>query len=144
MNKQQRKTYTKPLLSSEAFVPNTYVAACAPENGKTEFWLACDGQSGDGRNHSQDGCKRPTAYKITFNENTQKIESIWEMPNNSGWWDDGGYAKNITVNGNPASSTPLTDLNGVYNLKWETQVIQVTMVHTGTLRLSTAVNVNLS
>ena len=28
MNKLQRKTYTKPILSSEAFVPNTYVAAC--------------------------------------------------------------------------------------------------------------------
>ena len=138
-----KRTYNKPVLNSETFVPNTYVAVCPPVNGKTEYWLACDGGDDD-RDHTADGCLRATAYKITVNENTGIIESIFEMPNNSGWWDDGGYARNITVNGSPASSTPLKDLNGEYNLRWETQVIAVTMVHTGKLKLSTAVNVNLS
>lgn len=39
MNELQRKTYTKPILSSEAFVPNEYVAACETHK---EYGLQCN------------------------------------------------------------------------------------------------------
>lgn len=39
MNKLQRKTYTKPILNSEAFVPNEYVAACETHK---EYGLKCE------------------------------------------------------------------------------------------------------
>lgn len=138
----KKKGYVKPIIATEEFVPQEYVAVCLPENGVTEYYLACDGTSGDGRDHSEDGCRRPDAYIISVTENGY-ITSIYEKENNSGWW-NGGEATNITVNGSPASTTPLSDLNGTYNLSWETRVIAVTMKHTGTLKLSTAINVNLS
>lgn len=141
MNKLQRKTYTKPILNSEAFVPNEYVAACAPENGITEYWIACDGKSGDGRDHNAEGCKRPTAYEVAVNQQGY-IQYIYEAENELGW--GGGNATNITVNGSPSSSTPLSDPNGTYDLTWNTRVGWVTMYHTGQLKLSTAIKVNMS
>ncbi len=137
----KKKGYVKPIIATEEFVPQEYVAVCVGEYGETQFYLACTGESNDGRDHSEDGCKRPTAYRITVVND--KIESIWEYPNNSGWWNQGGYATNIKVDGMDASTVTL-DKNGEYYLTWDTQVFQVTMNHTGTLKLSTAINVNNS
>lgn len=139
----RKKTYNKPLLQSEAFVPNEYVAACVAENGETQFYLACieEYQDKPGEGHTDNGCKRPEAYTITLNENNT-IKSIWENSNNSGWWNNGGYATNIKVNGQNIEGYVL-DLNGTYTLTWDTYPGR-TMGHTGILKLSTAINVNMS
>lgn len=138
-----KRTYNKPVLNSETFVPNTYVAACVAENGETQFYLACieEYQNISGEGHTDTGCKRPEAYTITLNANNT-IKSIFENPNNSGWWDQGGYATNIKVNGQSAQNVVL-DLNGEYTLTWDTHP-GITMGHTGILKLSTAINVNMS
>ena len=34
-----KRTYNKPVLKSETFVPNNYVAACVAENGETQFTI---------------------------------------------------------------------------------------------------------
>ena len=145
METKVKKNYTKPILMSEVFVPQEYVAVCPPVNGVTEYELACNGGEDVILQHSNNGCKRSDAYTISIDEQGY-IKSIYEIPSDLY---NGGYAQNITVNGSPASTTPLTDLNGTYNLKWETKsydgtYIDIVFHHTGELRLSTAVNVNLS
>lgn len=139
---QMKKSYIKPALCSEAFVPSSYVAACVAENGETQFYLCCiePYQDKKGEGHTDDGCHRPSAFTVTLNaDNT--IKSIYENANNSGWW-NGGYATNIKVEGESAENFPL-DLNGQYTITWDTHP-GTTMGHTGTLKLSTAVNVNIS
>lgn len=139
---QMKKSYIKPALCSEAFVPSSYVAACVAENGETQFYLCCNEpyQDKQGEGHTDDGCHRPSAFTVTLNaDNT--IKSIYENGNNSGFW-GGGYATNIKVEGQPAANVPL-DLNSEYEITWDTKPV-ITMGHTGILRLSTAVNVNMS
>ena len=41
-----RKNYVKPLLNSEVFVPQTYVAACADEPGYTKYSFTCNAGTG--------------------------------------------------------------------------------------------------
>lgn len=145
----RKRTYNKPLLQCEAFVPNEYVAACEPENGITEYYLACTAKDSYVQTqwgeiqakHSDDGCKRATAFTVSVNENGY-ITSIYEAGNNSGAW-SGGECENITVNGLSASTVPLTNLNGAYSLTWTTNV-GYDMPHSGTLKLSTAQKVNMS
>ena len=140
----KKKGYVKPIIATEEFVPQEYVAVCLPEKGVTEYYLACDGTSGDGQSHRADGCLNPQAYEISVDTNGY-IVKIYERPNS---FFGGGNASNITVNGAPAATMPLTDINGEYALKWETTVWswsgQSQMIHTGTIKLSTLVNVNLS
>lgn len=146
MNQRKRKSYIKPVLCQEEFIPSSYVAACVAENGETQFYLCCteEYQAGVmGEGHTDDGCHRPEAFTVTLNED-KTIKSIYENPNNSGWWNQGGYADNIQVNGQSAALVPLTDLNGSYELTWDTHPGWTTMGHSGTLTLSTAVNVNMS
>lgn len=149
----RKKTYNKPLLQSEAFVPNEYVAACSPVAGATSFYLACTAE--DSRlyledwgmtvnvRHSASGCKRATAFRVDIDNNTKKILHIYEDKNNSGYWDVEGECENIKVGGIPANEAPLSDPNGTYNLTWTTDV-GYDMPHSGTLRLTTPISVNMS
>lgn len=141
MNKLQRKTYTKPILNSEAFVPNTYVAACALENGVTEYTLSCTASDNWLEKHSDDGCRRPLAFKVTVTDG--HITKITEAGNTSGYW-DGGECENIRIQpGNQKPENVTISPNGTYNLTWTTDV-GYDMNHSGTLNCATAQYKNMS
>lgn len=136
----KKKGYVKPIIATEEFVPQEYVAACVGEYGETQYQLACQATSYPWSQHID--CKSPDAYTITIDRNGY-ITSIWERPNDSGNFDEGGYASNIKINGQDSSGYPLTDKNAIYNITWTTDV-GYDMQHTGTIKLSTAIVVNMS
>lgn len=140
MNKLQRKTYTKPILSSEAFVPNTYVAACAETGGEISYSLVCNVNQ---NSHSTtDGCRVPGAFTITIDKDGC-VTNIYERPNNSGNW-NGGDVDNLKINGIPYDDPDacLSSETTTYNLTWTTRVgkwgFYTDMPHSGTLNRSTA------
>ena len=45
----KKKVYEKPMLISEAFIPNEYVAACAENPGYTKYSFTCN--AGEGVTH---------------------------------------------------------------------------------------------
>ena len=129
-----KRTYNKPILTSEAFVSNTYVAACALEGGEKKYYLACNGGNDD-REHTVGGCLDPDAYEISIDDQGY-IKSIWEVPNdeNPDYSFKGEYAQNITVNGGSYKTNPIHE--GDNYLTWTT--IYGIMKHTGILNLKTA------
>ena len=139
----KKRNYVKPLLNSEAFEPQTYIAVCQPSYGATNYYLKCE-ETGltMGGLHTTDGCRNPQAYSITVNSNGY-ITNIYEIGNSTF---DGGNAFDITVNGNNADNFILSDPNGKYSLTWKTEVKvwPYYMPHKGTLDLSTAITVNNS
>lgn len=138
----RKKTYNKPLLQSEAFVPNEYVAACVAEVGKTQYYLACDSplDGADGHQHRTSGCKDFRAYTVDIDENNH-ITSIKET---NGWTLLGNpNAFNIKVNYEDASGVEIA-LNGTYDLEWQTKWGSDTLTHYGDFRRSTPINVNMS
>lgn len=144
MNKQQRKTYTKPLLSSEAFVPNTYVAACVAEYGETTYYLACDSplNGADGHQHRDNGCKDAKAYTVYINQEGH-ITGINE--NSTNWGNHDAFDIKVqTNNGYVDASVVKIELNGIYNLQWKTTWYGQTLSHYGDFRRSTPINVNMS
>ncbi len=46
----KKKVYEKPMLISEAFIPNEYVAACAEDPGYTKYSFTCN--AGEGVTHN--------------------------------------------------------------------------------------------
>lgn len=146
-----KRVYNKPMLITEAFVPQEYVAACAAEEGATSYFLQCTAEDSKidlgiwGVHdvvHSSNGCKRPTAFRVDVDDKTMKIVNIYEAGNNSGYWDEEGPCENIQVNGVPASSVAL-ERNGAYSLTWTTDV-GYDMPHSGTLKLTTPISINHS
>ena len=84
MNKSQKKTYTKPILTSEAFVPNEYVAACETHK---EYGLKCDttranaletGNPPGGHRSTEGYCGHISSQKILTNSEGI-IKEIYEM-----------------------------------------------------------------
>lgn len=137
-----KRVYNKPMLITEAFVPQEYVAACAAEEGATSYFLQCTAEDGWFVKHSEDGCRRPTAFRVDVDDETMKIVNIYEAGNNSGFWNEEGPCENIQVNGVPASSVAL-ERNGAYSLTWTTDV-GYDMPHSGTLKLTTPISINHS
>lgn len=136
---QMKKSYIKPILCSEAFVPSSYVAACVAENGETTYYLQCDGDyMNDRLPHTEEGCLRSTAYTITVKDN--KITNIYEAPNVHGF--QGADVTNIKIDGKSINDVTL-DPNASYTLTWETYFIS-TYHHKGTFSTKTAINVNNS
>lgn len=137
-----KRVYNKPMLITEAFVPQEYVAACAVEEGATSYFLQCTAEDSWLVKHSEDGCRRPTAFRVDVDDETMKIVNIYEAGNNSGFWNEEGPCENIQVNGVPASSVAL-ERNGAYSLTWTTDV-GYDMPHSGTLKLTTPISINHS
>lgn len=126
---QMKKSYIKPALCSEAFVPNEYVAVCATTGGAKSYSMACEVNSSD--HSTTDGCRVPDAFTITIDADGN-IVSIYERGNNSGNW-NGGEVDNIEI---------VTKTENEYKLKWTTRVgkwgFYYNMQHEGTLNIKTA------
>lgn len=136
-----KRVYNKPMLMTEAFVPQEYVAACAVEYGGMAFYLKCDGDyMGDKLRHSSDGCLRPEAYTVFVDPETKKIDYIKEAPNRYGF--PGAEVSHIEVNGESYENVTI-EPNKEYSLTWETYYID-TYHHKGTLKTSASLQVNMS
>mgnify|MGYP003303271681 CR=1 FL=1 len=136
-----KRVYGKPMLVTEAFVPQEYVAACALEYGDMAFRLKCDGDyMGDRLPHTAEGCLRPEAYTVFVDTETDKIVYIEEAPNVHGF--QGAKVSNIKVDG-VSYENAVIEPNMSYGLTWETHYI-TTYHHKGTLTTSAAQQVNMS
>lgn len=144
-----KKQYNKPILISEEFVPQEYVAVCAITPGVTSYAMNCSavdqydvtvkltgtqgGREGQSYKtniiHSSDGCKRTSAFRVDIKDN--QIIGIYEDKNDSGVWGAEGPCQNIVVTNGPITG------DGTYNLTWTTDV-GYNMPHSGTLRISTS------
>ena len=65
----EKRKYEKPMLISEAFIPNEYVAACAEDPGYTKYSFTCN--AGEGVTHGILGIT--TKYVWDVYVNGQKI-----------------------------------------------------------------------
>ena len=126
---QMKKSYIKPALCSEAFVPNEYVAVCATTGGDKSYSMACEVD--DPAHSTTDGCRVPAAFTITIDANGN-IVSIYERGNSSGNW-NGGEVDNINI---------VYKTEDEYKLTWTTKVrkwgFYYDMKHEGTLNIKTA------
>ena len=68
----KKKVYEKPMLISEAFIPNEYVAACAEDPGYTKYSFTCN--AGEGVTHNI--LFVPTKHVWNVYVNGQKITGI--------------------------------------------------------------------
>lgn len=128
-----KRIYNKPMLVTEAFVPNQYVAACAITPGVTSYAMKCSGEpkrTWKDWDHSEDGCLRESAFRVDMKGN--QIVAIYEAANNSGFWDTEGPCENIVVKNGPITG------DGSYNLTWTTRTGMYDMPHSGTLTISTS------
>lgn len=143
----RKKTYNKPLLQSEAFVPNEYVAACVAEIGVTQYYLACDSPTdgADGHQHRTNGCKDPDAYTVDIDRNNH-ISLIKET---NGWTlfgDPNAFNIKIKVGDKYVDASEVEiDLNGEYDLQWQTKWgYNDILTHYGDFKRTTPINVNMS
>lgn len=97
-----RKNYVKPILNSEEFVSQEYVAACyklictAPNEKASSsdkgYWGTLY--------HTTGGCKDPNGEAQSLVVNNNKLEGIYEAKHSVGSGFAGGWAKNIIVTDN--------------------------------------------
>lgn len=136
----EKRVYNKPMLMTEAFVPQEYVAACATIPGVTSYAMSCRGEpkenpdpglfEPDEWNHSEDGCLRTSAFRVDIKDN--KIVAIYEAANTSGYWNTEGPCENIKILNGPIVG------DGAYELEWTTRTGWIDMPHSGTLVISTS------
>ena len=141
----EKRNYVKPLLNSEEFVPQTYVAGCQPTNGELTYYISC-AKKGGFPYHNPNYCGSPTAYEITINDE-YKITKLYENPHTG--FSKGDDAYDIQVNGKTYTSVPTepicTDPNKPVTIGWKTKDdLGFTYNHQGTITLSQATIVNAS
>ena len=129
----EKRVYNKPMLMTEAFVPQEYVAACATIPGVTSYAMSCSGEpkkTWKEWDHSEDGCLRTSAFRVDIKDN--KIVAIYEAENTSGYWNTEGPCENIKILNGPIVG------DGAYELEWTTKTGWIDMPHSGTLVISTS------
>ena len=146
----EKRNYVKPLLNSEAFVPQSYVASCQPTNGDLKYYISCNIKGLEGLNfkyHDPNKCGSSTAYEITISPD-YKITKLFERPHKGGF-EYGCDAYDITVGGTTYASCPTgpisTSGNDEVNLTWKTKLTNGSVyTHQGSINLSQAILVNAS
>ena len=141
----EKRNYVKPILNSEAFIPQTYVAACQPTNGELTYYISC-GKRGGWPYHNPNYCGSSTAYQITINDEYE-ITKLYESPHPG--FSEGDDAFGIEVNGNTYESVPTgpicTDPDVPVTIIWKTKDdYGITYTHQGTITLNQATLVNAS
>ena len=142
MNKSQKKTYTKPILTSEAFVPNEYVAACETHK---EYGLKCDttranaletGNPPGGHRSTAGYCGHISSQKILTNSEGI-IKEIYEMY-------EGTTRLDLDLVGGDFIGLDIDDLEG-QEIQWKTYFTYgrntYTYNHIGTIQTTSSTKV---
>ncbi|MBE6272578.1 MAG: hypothetical protein E7097_01635 [Bacteroides sp.] len=123
----EKRNYVKPLLNSEEFVPQEYIAVC--------YQLECDYRGYvNGDYHSSGGCGNPENQVIRVDENGNII-NIYEKPNdeNDDWHFPGYTAELEEITTSTGSYNVTTLIKQRATINWRTYVGDHYMHHSGTI-----------
>ena len=138
---QMKKSYIKPILCSEAFVPNEYVAACETHK---EYGLACDTDAANeyeesiknypygGHRDRVGNCGNPSSQKI-LTDIEGIIKEIYELY-------EGTTRLDLELVGGDFIGLDIDNLEG-QTIHWKTKLYNWTYNHQGKIQITSSTKV---